>query len=177
MGLLAIGVGKKPDANSDSLERNVPRRPFSIGLTEKRKKTSGTKSPGNSPGRRESETMNEFEFRRELTPIERAAVCRATVGGGEHSLSDVVGETLQVSIGLIHEIEEIGPDGKPLSSKRLALVLADGAVVGSTSRSAISSFEKIRSVYGLPPYEPPIAIRIVSVRTKKGRDAILLHPM
>lgn len=121
--------------------------------------------------------MQEFEFRRELTPTERAAVCRATVGGGEHSLSDVVGETLQVSIGLIHEIEEIGPDGQPLSSKRLALVLADGAVVGSTSRSAIASFDKIRSVYGLPPYEPPITLRVVSVRTKKGRDALLLHPM
>jgi hypothetical protein len=121
--------------------------------------------------------MQEFEFRRELTPIERAAVCRSTIGGGEHSLSDVIGETLNVSIGIVHEIEEIGQDGQPVSSKRLALVLADGTVVGSTSRSAIASFEKIRSVYGLPPYDPPIAIRIVSVRTKKGRDAILLHPM
>ncbi|MCL6616325.1 MAG: hypothetical protein K6T39_04250 [Anoxybacillus ayderensis] len=121
--------------------------------------------------------MNEFEFRRELTPIERAAVCRALVGGGEHALSELVGEEIKIVIGLVHQIEEVGTDGNPVASNRLALVLADGNVVGSTSLSAITSFEKIQKVFGMCPFEPPLAVRVVAVRTKKGRDALLLHPL
>jgi hypothetical protein len=117
----------------------------------------------------------EFSFSRELSNSERAAVCRALSGGGNHGLADCIGEEILVSIGLTHIVEEIDERGNPRQSKRLALVTDSGDVIGSTSRSAIESWETIQKHFGLPPYSPPLKIRVVGIKTKKGRETIVLH--
>jgi hypothetical protein len=117
----------------------------------------------------------EFGFSRELSNAERAAVCRALSGGGNHGLADCIGEEIPVTIGLVHVVEEIDERGNPLQSKRLALVTDSGEVIGSTSRSAIESWQTIQKHFGLPPYSPPLKIRVVGIKTKKGRETIVLH--
>ncbi len=72
---------------------------------------------------------------------------------------------------LAHPVE-FAPDpqtGEVKSAKRVVFLLDDGNILSSTSTGIYRSVQQIFSIYGPPPWDPPVSVIPVDIETRNNR--------
>jgi hypothetical protein len=107
----------------------------------------------------------------QITPGDRkgAALVSKMLGQADLSANDVLGEILQVTNILVHEVEVETDTGDRLQAFRTVFLLGDGKTVSFTSSGILSSLRNIFALIGQPPYDPPLALCVAQINTRKGR--------
>lgn len=78
------------------------------------------------------------------------------------------GATLLLSDVLMHNVQIVDEEsGEVKTEARTVLIDVDGKKYASVSRGVIGSLQKIFPLFGIPPYDPPMAITARRVKTRK----------
>lgn len=77
----------------------------------------------------------------------------------------------------IDENGEIHEEEKKITLPRIVLIDNEGHSYRCASLSVLNSLKRIFDVFGFPPFIPPIVIKPVQVKTKKGYTALSLQPV
>jgi Phage Single-stranded DNA-binding protein len=93
--------------------------------------------------------------------------------------SAMVGQVIQISDYIAHSVQLPNSEtGEIIQAARLVLPQPDGVPVEFISVGAIQSLQRIAKMAGrLPPYDPPIQVKITEVRTRKGFRTLKLVPV
>jgi len=110
----------------------------------------------------------------ESTETGRIDVVNAMVGSALHG-SDLVNTNIPVRHALIHVVQLSDPEtGEVTDAPRTILIDPDGVSVSFVSLGVIGSLKKIIKSMGAPPWNPPLVIKPIRQRTRKGFDTIIL---
>lgn len=109
-------------------------------------------------------------------PDEMGAVI-ALVQGSALALADMVEKVIPVRHILAHRIDSVDEDtGEVKTLDRIVLVTPDGTAYASTSEGVRRSLSLLMTVYGKPPWSPPLRLKLTQVNTRKGRRTFVLSP-
>jgi len=112
------------------------------------------------------------------TPAGKAAIVMHMQGEGATPIGDSLNTIVEVQHVLAHRVELLDEStGEIQEADRIVLIRADGSAVACVSAGIKRSLQLITSLYGLPPYNPPMALRIMQKTTRKGRRTYQLSPV
>lgn len=112
------------------------------------------------------------------TPAGKAAIVQHMQGDGATPVGDSLNTIVEVAHVLAHRVELLDEStGEIQEADRIVLIRADGSAVACVSAGIKRSLQIITSLYGLPPYDPPLALRITQKTTRKGRRTYQLSPV
>ena len=98
----------------------------------------------------------------------RAKIYNA-VNKAEEKVDDHKGEVLQLVDVVAHPITLTDENtGELVDTVRTVLIMEDGKSYEAVSQGIVSSLSKLFAVVGKPTYNPPLAIKIVEQKTRKG---------
>lgn len=108
-------------------------------------------------------------------PADKARVVQLMQGQAE-PLSEMIGETITVEHILAHTVETISDDGEALALLRIVLVDKDGKAYATTSEGVRESVRLIANYYGSPPWLDGLALKVESIKTRRGFRTFRLSP-
>jgi hypothetical protein len=112
----------------------------------------------------------------EPTNRETAVKVFNAINGAENSLSDHLGEVLEITDMVAHTItlqDEITKED--VKALRVVLLTKDGVGYHSVSQGVVSSLQKIISIVGTAPWNPALKIVPTEVKTRKGYKTLTLR--
>lgn len=112
------------------------------------------------------------------TPEGKAAIVQHLQGSDAASLGDSANLIVEVHHILAHRVETLDTStGELVDVDRIVLVREDGTSIACASSGIKRSLQVIFGLYGLPPYSPPLSVRIQPKKTRQGRTTYLLVPV
>lgn len=97
------------------------------------------------------------------------------INSSENSLSDHLGEVLEITDMVAHPIElEDDVTKEKIQAMRVVLLTADGVGYHSVSGGVVSSLQKIIGIVGQAPWNEPLQVSPVEVKTRKGFKTLTL---
>lgn len=97
--------------------------------------------------------------------------------GENDALGDLVGEVVEVSHLVVHNVEVLDEQtGELLERDRIVIITPDGSMLAAVSQGIRKSVQLLTALYGLPPYTPALRVKVVQVNTRKGRRLYQLVP-
>lgn len=98
----------------------------------------------------------------------KIAIYNAINNKGE-SLDDHKGEVLNIVNVAAHPVTLVDETtGEAVNALRMVLVDESGRLFDAVSQGIASSMEKIFAIVGPAPFDPPLAIKVVEQKTRKG---------
>ncbi|MEB9381012.1 hypothetical protein P4J09_23680 [Bacillus cereus] len=98
------------------------------------------------------------------------------INSSENALADHRGEVLQITDMVAHAItleDEVTKEN--VDALRVVLVAKDGKAYHAISQGVVSSIQKIISIVGPAPWNEPLEIVPVEVKTRKGFKTLTLQ--
>lgn len=97
------------------------------------------------------------------------------INASENSLSDFVGDVLEITDMVAHPIEiDDTQTGEKIKAMRVVLLTADGVGYHSVSGGVVSSLQKLIGIVGQAPWTPALQVVPVKVKTRKNFETITL---
>lgn len=97
------------------------------------------------------------------------------INASENSLSDFVGEILEITDMVAHPIElEDEQTGEKIKAMRVVLLTKDGVGYHSVSGGVVSSLQKLIGIVGQAPWTPALQVVPVKVKTRKKFETLTL---
>ncbi len=84
--------------------------------------------------------------------------------GSEH----VMKVPFEVQDIVVHGVKIVDENGEVTDATRTVLLSPSGETVSFTSEGVISSLRNIFSIFGLPPFNPPLKVQVKEVKTRRG---------
>lgn len=85
------------------------------------------------------------------------------------SLDDHKGEILQIVDIAAHPVSLVDENtGELVNALRVVMIDKDGKNYDAVSQGIASSLQKIFGIVGMPSYNPPLALKVVEQKTRKG---------
>ena len=79
---------------------------------------------------------------------------------------------------IIHKATVMGEgDEEPTDVRRTVLISDKGVNYAAVSEGVISSIEQISSLYGPPPWDPPLKLKLIEKQTRRGYRTYRLIPL
>jgi hypothetical protein len=98
------------------------------------------------------------------------------INGAENSLSDHLGEVIEITDMVAHPIElEDDQTKETIQAMRVVLLTAEGIGYHSVSGGVVSSLQKIIGIVGQAPWGPALKVVPVEVKTRKGFKTLTLR--
>lgn len=69
---------------------------------------------------------------------------------------------------LIHEVELESEDGELIKQMRIVLISPSGETCSFCSNGVVKGIKNLMFVYGVPPWNPAVKVRVKQVKTRKG---------
>ena len=99
----------------------------------------------------------------------------SAINDAEQSLSDHLGEVLEIEHMVAHTIELEDEMTKEMQqAMRVVLVTSDGQGYHSVSQGVVSSIQKLIATVGQAPWTPPLKVVPVEKKTRKGFKTLTL---
>lgn len=84
-------------------------------------------------------------------------------------LDDHKNETLEIVDIAAHPVSLVDENtGEVVQALRVVMIDKDGKNYDAVSQGIASSLQKIFGIVGMPTYNPPLALRVVEQKTRKG---------
>jgi len=97
------------------------------------------------------------------------------INSSENSLSDHLGEVLAITDMVAHPIElEDEVTKQTIQAMRVVLLTANGVGYHSVSGGVVSSLQKIIGIVGQAPWDEPLQVSPIEVKTRKGFKTLTL---
>lgn len=99
----------------------------------------------------------------------------AAVNDAEKSLSDIIGEVIEIEHMVAHKItltDEVTK--KPVDALRVVLVTTDGKGYSAVSAGIVSSLQKVIAMFGPAPWTPALRVAPVQKKTRNGFKTLSL---
>lgn len=111
-------------------------------------------------------------------PIQRAAVL-AVVEGQDVKGESLIGAKLFIGHYVIHPIELVNEEtGESVQAARTLLLQPEGPPVSFVSTGVLKSIARISWATGrMPPFDPPVPVKLVQQSTGRGRRTYKLVPL
>lgn len=114
----------------------------------------------------------------DISSDEGKATLLMALQGENASLGDMIGEEIEISHLVVHNVEVLDEDtGELLERDRIVIVQPDGTMLSAVSQGIRKSVQLLCALYRLPPYDPPLRVKIVQTNTKRGRRLYQLLPV
>lgn len=85
------------------------------------------------------------------------------------SLDDHKGETLEIVDVACHPVTLLDENtGEVVNALRVILVDKNGKNYDAVSQGIVSSLQKVFAIVGQPSYDPPLKLKVVEQKTRKG---------
>lgn len=94
---------------------------------------------------------------------------RATQGSATFTADDLLKQDIEVVHVVLHPVSIETEDGELIQITRSVLISPSGETAGFASDGVIKSLQSLASIYGPPPWNPPLRLKLVQVNTRKGR--------
>lgn len=111
------------------------------------------------------------------TPEGRLELARHLGGADAAKLSKEINTTLKVAHVLVHRVNVITEDGEEIEADRCVLIGPDGEAFACVSEGVRKSIQILGAVVGIPPWSPPLELRVVQTETRSGRRFFQLLPV
>ena len=112
------------------------------------------------------------------TPEGKAAIVMHMQGESSTPASDAINSVIAVRHVLAHRIEMLDEKtGELIEADRIVLIDDAGESIACVSTGVRRSLQLIVSLYGAPPYDPPMQLRLTQKQTRKGRRTFQLSPV
>lgn len=112
-------------------------------------------------------------------PPEETAKVIGLVQGKVNALGDLVnGEPIAVRHVIAHRVESVDEEtGEVTSRDRIVLVSPDGTAYATMSEGVRRSLLLLMTWRGMPPFTPPLRVKVEQSNTGKGRRTYFLTPV
>lgn len=97
-----------------------------------------------------------------------AELITQALAGESFDLDSLAGQVFPCRYYLARQVEFVSEAGEAIPLPRIVLVSPDGATVAFTSDGALQSFDLIRQLCGDGPWDPPLPISAVPIRTRRN---------
>lgn len=102
------------------------------------------------------------------TTEEKALIFNA-ISNTDESLSDHIGETLKITDVIAHQVDMFSDaEGANVKMTRVILIDENGKTYGCVSTGIMSALKLIFPIVGMPPYNPPIPLKVIQKTGRKG---------
>lgn|SRR5438552_7847459 len=94
-------------------------------------------------------------------------------------MSELIGQEIYFGDYIFHPVELENPDtGEIAEGIRTVLIQPEGLPVACVSVGVLQSIKRIVSqMRSLPPYDPPVKVRVIQKTTRQGRRTFKLAPV
>jgi hypothetical protein len=91
--------------------------------------------------------------------------------------SDPFAKPIEMVHALAHGVVIVNDDGEEVPAGRVVIVDKDGKTYSTVAEGARSSLGNLFSIFGLPPFNPPLSIIAKEVKTRKGFYTLNIKPI
>lgn len=110
------------------------------------------------------------------TPNERWRLSALATGPSCGKGDEWIGKEFQIRYWFRHWVDLAQEDGSTKSAQRTVLISPHGEMIGFVSDGVSNSLDLLRTYLGDGPYEQPVVVVIVQVKSKGGRKFLALEP-
>jgi hypothetical protein len=105
----------------------------------------------------------------DTTPEGKALILRAASDKGNVDPDNLIANPFPVQHVLAQKVHLVASDtGELVQANRVALIAANGDIVSFVSQGIINSLGLIFRLYGKPPFDPVLKIRLRRIKTRRG---------
>lgn len=111
------------------------------------------------------------------TPTGKAVAMKA-FGDSDFDSEDVINQEIAISDVLLQVIELVDTKtGEIGEHVRSVLISPQGETFGFVSKGVYSCVKGMAAVYGYPPWQPPIKLKVIQRATRNKGSVLLLQPV
>src|SRR5262245_1381531 len=94
-------------------------------------------------------------------------------------LSDIIkgdNKLIEVEHVVIHRVPFVDENGEEIEADRVVLIHPSGEMYHAVSTGIVRSLQALSIAYGMPPWNPPITVRVQQGETRKGKRFFQMLP-